>query len=80
MADKQNRKKGLIRVLPSKLKRYLYEYLDTRVVFISDLALSILASVIVLWLISLFAGNIESYRGVFTLWSILRFRAIYLQI
>ena len=68
MADKQKGAKGLIRVLPSKLKRYLFEYLDTKVIFISDLALSFLASVIVLWLISLFAGNVESYRGVFTLW------------
>ena len=68
MADKHTGTKGLIRVLPSKLKRYLFEYLDTRVIFISDLVLSVLASIIVLWLISVFAGNVESYRGAFTLW------------
>ena len=61
-------KKGLFRVLPSRLKKYLFQYLDTKVVFISDLALSSLASVFILFLITMFAGSVTSYQGSFSVW------------
>ena len=62
-------KKGILRVLPSRLlKRYLFEYLDTRVIFVSDLALSLVASIFVLFLITMFAGSVASYQGPFSAW------------
>ncbi|MBO4758160.1 MAG: polysaccharide biosynthesis protein, partial [Bacteroidales bacterium] len=54
--------------MPERLKRYMYEYLDTRVVFFIDLALSCLSSVLVLFLITLFANSKSAYQGHFVLW------------
>ena len=54
--------------LPSWLRKYLTEYLDTRVVFLSDLLLSVLSSVFVLFLLTMFAGSGHSYMGSFAIW------------
>lgn len=58
----------LLRMLPSRLKRYLFEYLDTRVIFLTDLLLSFLSSVLVLFLVSLFSNSEHFYMGHFALW------------
>ena len=58
----------LIRMLPERLKRYMFEYLDTRVIFLTDLALSFLSSVLVLFLVNLFANSKSTYQGSFSLW------------
>ena len=58
----------LIRMLPERLKRYMFEYLDTRVIFLTDLALSFLSSVLVLFLVNLFANSKSTYQGHFSLW------------
>ena len=58
----------LIRMLPERLKRYMYEYLDTRVIFLTDLVLSCLSSVLVLFLVNLFANSKGTYQGHFALW------------
>ena len=58
----------LSRLMPERLKRYMYEYLDTRVVFFIDLALSCLSSVLVLFLITLFANSKSAYQGHFVVW------------
>ena len=57
-----------LRKIPSWLKRYLFEYLDTRVVFLFDLLLSFLSSIFVLFLITMFAGSGHSYLGPFAVW------------
>ena len=59
---------GLMKMLPERLKRYMFEYLDTRVVFLGDLALSFLSSILVLFLVTMFAGSGHSYQGSFAIW------------
>ena len=54
-----------MRVLPSKLKKYLFEYLDTRVIFMIDVGLSFLSSVLVLFIVSLFSSSEKFYLGTF---------------
>ena len=56
------------RMLPSRLKRYLFEYLDTRVIFMTDFGLSLLSSVLVLFLVTMFAGSGHFYQGAFAVW------------
>ena len=68
MAEKEKGRLGLLRVLPSRLKKYLFEYLDTRVVFVTDLFLSFLASVLVLFMVTMLAGSGHSYQGKFAVW------------
>ena len=54
--------------LPSWLKKYLFEYLDTRTIFLIDLILSILSSVLVLFAVSLFSDSQRFYMGNFGRW------------
>ena len=61
----------LFRMLPERLKRYMYEYLDTRVIFFTDLVLSCLSSVLVLFLVTLVASSKSTYQGHFALWWLL---------
>ena len=65
MTEKEKGRKGLLRVLPSKLKKYLFEYLDTRVIFMIDVGLSFLSSVLVLFIVSLFSSSEKFYLGSF---------------
>ena len=58
----------LKRILPSWLNKYLTEYLDTRTIFMIDLVLSFLSSVIVLFLVSLLSHSESFYLGQFALW------------
>ena len=58
----------LLRMLPSRLKRYLFEYLDTRVIFLTDLVLSFLSSILILFLVSLLSSSESFYLGHFALW------------
>lgn len=55
-------------MLPSRLKKYLFEYLDTRVIFITDLVLSFLSSILILFFVSLFSSSEKFYLGHFALW------------
>ena len=55
-------------MLPSRLKKYLTEYLDTKVIFMMDFVLSFLASILVLLLVALFASSADYYLGSFTWW------------
>ena len=68
MSNNKTSQGRLSRLMPERLKRYMYEYLDTRVVFFIDLALSCLSSVLVLFLITLFANSKNAYQGNFVLW------------
>ena len=68
MSNNKTSQGRLSRLMPERLKRYMYEYLDTRVVFFIDLALSCLSSVLVLFLITLFANSKSAYQGHFVLW------------
>ena len=68
---KKNNPGRLLRMLPERLKRYMFEYLDTRVIFITDLVLSCLSSVLVLFLVTVFANSKSYYQGHFTLWWLL---------
>ena len=68
MSNTKTSQGRLSRLMPERLKRYMYEYLDTRVVFFIDLALSCLSSVLVLFLITLFANSKSAYQGHFVLW------------
>ena len=65
MTETEKGGKGLLRVLPSKLKKYLFEYLDTRVIFMIDVGLSFLSSVLVLFIVSLFSSSEKFYLGTF---------------
>ena len=68
MGSKKNETGRLLRMLPSRLKKYLFEYLDTRVIFITDLALSFLSSVLILFLVSLLSSSEKFYLGKFAFW------------
>ena len=68
MENKLGEKGRLVRMLPSRLKKYLTEYLDTRVIFMMDLALSFLASALVLLLIAIFSRSAGYYLGGFSAW------------
>ena len=57
-----------MKILPSRLKKYLFQYLDTRVIFIIDLTLSFLSTVLVLFLVSLFSTSEGFYMGKFAAW------------
>ena len=57
-----------MKILPSRLKKYLFQYLDTRVIFIIDLTLSFLSTVLVLFLVSLFSTSEGFYMGKFAIW------------
>ncbi len=58
----------MMKILPSRLKKYLFQYLDTRVIFIIDLTLSFLSTVLVLFLVSLFSTSEGFYMGKFAAW------------
>ena len=60
-----------LKKLPSWLKKYLFEYLDTRTIFLIDLVLSILSSVLVLFAVSLFSESQKFYMGTFARWWLL---------
>ena len=68
--DKNNKTSQgrLSRFMPERLKRYMYEYLDTKVVFFIDLVLSCLSSILVLFLITIFANSRNAYQGHFVVW------------
>ena len=68
MSNNKTSQGRLSRLMPERLKRYMYEYLDTRVVFFIDLVLSCLSSVLVLFLITLFANSKNAYQGHFVVW------------
>ena len=55
-------------MMPSKLKKYLFEYLDTRVIFLIDLALSFLSSILLLFFVSLLSNSEHFYMGHFAFW------------
>jgi len=57
-----------LKELPLRLKKYLFEYLDTRTIFMIDLVLSILSSVLVLFAVSLFSESRKFYMGNFAHW------------
>jgi FlaA1/EpsC-like NDP-sugar epimerase len=59
---------NIMKILPSRLKKYLFQYLDTRVIFIIDLTLSFLSTVLVLFLVSLFSTSEGFYMGKFAIW------------
>ena len=61
-------KRSLRGKLHSRLKRYLFEYLDTRFIFIIDLVLSFLSSLFILFLVSLFSSSWNSYMEGFAFW------------
>ena len=64
----ENKKGRLIGIMPSRLKKYLFEYLDTRVIFVIDLGLSLLASVLVLFLLGVFSSSTGFYLRKFIYW------------
>ena len=55
-------------MLPSRLKKYLFEYLDTRVIFLIDLVLSFFSSILILFFVSLLSNSEHFYMGHFALW------------
>ena len=59
---------NLTKYLPQWFKKYTSEYLDTRTIFILDLVLSFLSSILVLFLVSLFSHSETFYMGMFALW------------
>ena len=68
MESKSNEPGRLLRMLPSRLKKYLFEYLDTKVIFFIDLTLSFLSSVLILFFVSLLSSSEAFYLGRFALW------------
>ena len=54
-------------MLPSKFSKYITSYLDTRVIFVIDLLLSVASSLIILLVLSFFATS-EYYSGTFSIW------------
>ena len=68
MGESNSRSGRLVRMLPDKLKRYLFEYLDTRVIFLIDLSLCFLASLVVLLLVAIFSSSADFYMGRFSGW------------
>ena len=68
MSEKKEERNKRSALLPSWLSKYLYEYLDTKVIFVIDLVLSLLASILVLFLVSLFSSSSDFYLGHFSLW------------
>ena len=55
-------------MLPSRLKNYMFEYLDTRVIFLIDLVLSFFSSILILFFVSLLSNSEHFYMGHFALW------------
>ena len=68
MESKSNEPGRLLRMLPSRLKKYLFEYLDTKVIFFIDLTLSFLSSVLILFFVSLLSSSETFYLGRFAFW------------
>ena len=68
MESKSNEPGRLQRMLPSRLKKYLFEYLDTKVIFFIDLTLSFLSSVLILFFVSLLSSSETFYLGRFAFW------------
>ena len=66
--ESDKRKRDIRRILPSRLYKYVSQYLNSKTVLALDCCLSLFSSVIILLLVSYFAHYPQYYHGTFSLW------------